>query len=111
LRFQIPAKILVQITLNIWCAVEIYNSFQLQGNGQAERMIQNVVQILCPMVRPDQHNWAAKLLMAEFVINVSLNALTGFAPFELIYGHMPKMCLTTPPLEYPGVNNFTQKAK
>ena len=74
-------------------------------------MIQNVVQILHAMVRPDQRDWAAKLSMAEFAINASSNASTGFAPFELIYGHMPKMCLTAPPSDYPGVNDFAQKAK
>src|SRR5712692_7573083 len=49
--------------------------------------------------------------MAEFAINASSNASTGFAPFELIYSHMPKMCLTAPPSDYPGVNDFAQKAK
>ena len=86
-------------------------AFDLQGNGQAERMIQKVVQILHAMVRPDQRDWAVKLSMAEFVINASSNTSTGFAPFELIYGHMPKMCLTAPPSDYPGVNDFTQKAR
>src|SRR6266704_317167 len=83
----------------------------LQGDGQAERMIQKVVQILCAMVRPDQCDWAVKLLMAEFAINVSSNTSTGFAPFELIYGHMPKICLTAPPSDYPGVNDFAQKVR
>src|SRR6266446_2983785 len=86
-------------------------AFHPQGDGQVERMIQKVIQILHAMVRPDQCDWAAKLLMAEFMINVSSNALTGFALFELIYGHMPKMCLTAPLLDYPGVNDFAQKVK
>src|SRR6266581_3513636 len=86
-------------------------AFHPQGDSQAERMIQKVVQILHVMVRLDQHDWAAKLLMAEFTINVSSNTLTGFSPFELIYGHMPKMCLTAPPSDYPGVNDFSQKVR
>src|SRR6266705_3107823 len=86
-------------------------AFHLQGNGQAERMIQKVVQILHVMVRPDQCDCTAKLSMAEFVINASSNTSTGFAPFKLIYGHMPKMCLTAPPSDYLGVNDFTQKAR
>src|SRR6266436_7893001 len=76
-------------------------AFHLQGDGQAERMIQKVVQILHAMVRPDQCDWAVKLSMAEFVINVSSNTSTGFSLFELIYGHMAKMCLTAPPSDYP----------
>src|SRR6266581_1063409 len=86
-------------------------AFHPQGDSQAERMIQKVVQILHVMVRLDQHDWAAKLSMAEFAINMSSNTSTGFAPFELIYGHMPKMCLTAPPLDYLGVNDFAQKAR
>src|SRR6266436_2569673 len=74
-------------------------------------MIQKVVQILRAMVRPDQRDWAVKLSMAEFAINASSNASTGFALFKLIYGHMPKMCLTAPPSDYPGVNDFAQKVK
>src|SRR6266705_1450687 len=86
-------------------------AFHLQGDSQVERMIQKVVQILHARVRLDQHDWAAKLSMAEFTINVSSNTSTGFAPFKLIYGHMPKMCLTAPPSDYLGVNDFAQKVK
>jgi hypothetical protein len=45
------------------------------------------------MVRPDQQDWATKLLMAEFTINMSTNASTGYAPFELIYSFMLKMTM------------------
>src|SRR6266700_1169767 len=91
--------------------LKFMTAFHLQGDGQAERMIQKVVQILCARVRPDQCDWAAKLTMAEFTINASSNTSTGFAPFKLIYDHMPKMCLTAPPSDYPGVNDFAQKAR
>src|SRR6266700_2750514 len=74
-------------------------------------MIQKVVQILCAMVRADQRDWAVKLSMAEFTINASSNTSTRFAPFKLTYGHMPKMCLTAPPSDYLGVNDFAQKVR
>src|SRR6266705_5936607 len=86
-------------------------AFHPQADGQAERMIQTVVQILQAMVRPDQKDWAVKLLMAEFSINVSTNASTGYAPFELVYSFMPRMTMDIPPSDYPGVVDFANKAK
>jgi hypothetical protein len=86
-------------------------AFHLQADGQVERMIQNVVQTLCAMVRPDQQDWATKLSMAEFTINASTNASTGYAPFELIYSFMLKMTMEIPPSDYPGVVDFTNKVK
>src|SRR6266446_8381666 len=106
----LPHLIVSDRDSKFWCELhrilgvqlKFTTAFHPQGDGQAERMIQKVVQILHAMVRPDQRNWAAKLSMAEFAINASSNASTGFALFKLIYGHMPKMCLTA-----PGVNDFT----
>src|SRR6266700_1661573 len=53
--------------------LKFMTAFHPQGDGQAERMIQKVVQILCAMVRLHQHDWAVKLSMAEFAITVSSN--------------------------------------
>src|SRR6266581_3327433 len=74
-------------------------------------MIQTVVQILQAMVRLDQKDWAAKLSMAEFAINMSTNASTGYTPFKLVYGFMPRMIMEIPPSDYPGVVDFTNKVK
>src|SRR6266705_7054882 len=86
-------------------------AFHPQADGQAERMIQTIVQILWAMVRLDQEDWAVKLSMAEFAINMSTNTSTGYAPFELVYGFMPRMTMEIPPLDCPGVVDFTNKAK
>ncbi len=79
-------------------------------DGQTERMIQNIVQILRATVCPDQCNWALKIPMTEFAINSSVNKSTGFAPFELMYGYMPQMILSIPKSEYNGVYEFAQRA-
>ncbi|RDX41271.1 hypothetical protein OH76DRAFT_1332651, partial [Lentinus brumalis] len=55
------------------------------------RAIRNVGQILRSVVQPDQLDWCDKLPLVEFAINSSVSASTGFAPFELNYGHMPRM--------------------
>src|SRR6266581_7727303 len=86
-------------------------AFHPQADSQVERMIQTVVQILQAMVRPDQKDWAVKLLMAEFAINASTNASTEYTPFKLVYGFMPRMMMEIPPSDYPRVVDFTNKAK
>ncbi len=48
--------------------------------------------------------------MTEFAINSSINKLTGFTPFELVYGYMPQMALKIPVSEYKGMYEFAQKA-
>src|SRR6266700_262465 len=106
-----------KFTSKFWCELhrilgvqlKFTTAFHLQGDGQAERMIQTVVQILWAMVRPDQKDWAMKPSMAEFAINASTNASTGYAPFELVYSFMPRMTMEIPPSDYPGVVDFTNK--
>src|SRR6266705_5908311 len=86
-------------------------AFHPQADGQAERIIQTIVQILQATVRPDQKDWATKLSMTEFTINVSTNTSTGYAPFKLVYGFMPRMMMEIPPSDYPGVVDFANKVK
>ena len=66
-------------------------SFHPQTDGQSERAIRNVTQILRTIVRPDQMDWIDKIDMVEFAINSSISATTGYAPFELNGGYMPAM--------------------
>ncbi len=51
-----------------------------------------------------------KIPMTEFTINSSVNKTTGFAPFELVYGYSPQMVTLLPPSQFPGIQDFAQKA-
>lgn len=66
-------------------------SFHPQTDGQTERANRNIGQIFRAIVQPDQRDWLEKVDMAEFAINSSVSATTGYAPFELNGGHMPSM--------------------
>ena len=66
-------------------------SFHPQTDGQSERAIRNVGQILRTVVRPDQTDWVDKIDLVEFAINSSISGTTGYAPFELAGGYMPSM--------------------
>ena len=81
-------------------------SFHPQTDGQSERAIRNVTQILRSMVRPDQRDWAEKIDMVEFAINSSISESTDYAPFELAGGYMPSMIK-----EIRGDENFAQGVK
>ena len=64
-------------------------AFHLQMDGATERANRSIAQILHTVVSNDQKDWLGKCLMVEFTINSSVNATTGYAPFELNYGYMP----------------------
>ena len=86
-------------------------AFHPQTDGVSERAIQTISQILRSVVRPDQTDWVDRLPLVKFAINSSVNASTGFAPFELTYGYMPRTLRTlenTPAM--PGVRAFADRA-
>ena len=66
-------------------------SFHPQTDGQLERAIWNITQILLAVVRPDQRDWCDKIPMTEFTINASVSKTTRYVPFELNGGYMPSM--------------------
>ena len=63
-------------------------AFHLQTDGTTERANRSIAQILCTVVSNDQWDWSDKCPMVEFAINGSINATTGYAPFELNYRYM-----------------------
>jgi hypothetical protein len=63
------------------------------------------------MVDPTQHDWVYHIPMTEFAINSSISASTGFAPFELNYGYLPRISnVIDVPTDLPGVKDFVNKA-
>ena len=69
--------------------------FHPQMDGVTERANCSIGQILRMIINDDQKNWAGKFPMVEFVLNSSVSATTGFAPFELNQGHMPQIRMLT----------------
>ncbi|OJT05306.1 Transposon Ty3-I Gag-Pol polyprotein, partial [Trametes pubescens] len=87
-------------------------SFHPQTDGLSERTIRSITQILRAIVSPNQLDWYEKLPLAEFALNSATSATTGFAPFELNYGYLPRS-LSGIKTESPftGVREFAQRAK
>ena len=87
-------------------------AFHPQTDGASERTIRSINQILRAMVLPDQMDWIEKIPLAEFAINSSVSASTGYAPFELNYGYLPRsMAGINTETPYAGIKSFAEKAQ
>lgn len=86
-------------------------AFHPQTDGATERANRSIGQILRAVVTPDQTDWVDQVPLVEFALNSSVSRSTGFAPFELNYGVMPRM--TVPDAHdasVPGVRQFADRA-
>ena len=59
--------------------------FHPQTNGTTEHANRTVTQMIRQCIRPDQKDWAIKLLAVEFAIDSARSSTTGFSPFQLNY--------------------------
>lgn len=109
---KFTAKFWREIHRSLGTKLLMSTSFHPQTDGHTERSIRSIGQVLRSMVTPDQTDWVERIPLCEFAINSSTNASTGFAPFELIYGYMPRLVpFPTDDIVYPGVKAFAQRAR
>ena len=85
-------------------------AYHPQTDAMGERAIRGITQVLRGAVAPDQSDWVDRLPMTEFAVNSSINDSTGFAPFELTYGAMPRIFHKTGITPLLGVKSFAEKA-
>ncbi|KEP46697.1 putative Ty3/Gypsy polyprotein/retrotransposon [Rhizoctonia solani 123E] len=74
-------------------------AFHPQTDGATERANRTIAQILRALVESNQLDWVYRIPATELAINSSISSSTGFAPFELNYGWMPKL------IGYPASNS------
>ena len=107
----------LQLWANLMFALKIdrrlSTAFHPQTDGQTERQNSTLEQYLRSYINYQQDNWASLLALAEFAYNASLHSSTGKAPFEVVYGSIPRSdMLTTEELEkYSAVNGTTTEAE
>ena len=106
-----------KFTARFWCELHhtlemmllMSTSFHPQTDGHSEQVIRSISQILCSTVSPDQNDWVPQIPLTEFALNSSINNLSGFAPFKLNYGYMPRLTpFPTHNIKYHGVEEFAQ---
>ena len=61
-----------------------------QTDGQTERMVRTLKEMLRSCIDHKQHDWSDKLSALEFAYNNSVHPSTGMTPFELDLGLHPK---------------------
>ena len=69
------------------------SAYHPQSDGLTERVNQMITQMLRQCIHLNQKDWVVKLPAIEFVINSARLESTGFAPFFLNAGHMPRAML------------------
>lgn len=89
------------------------SAYHPQTDGATERANKTISQMLRNCVSPNQKDWVIKLPAIEFAINSARSESTGFAPFFLNTGRMPRSFIwpSDKPSEYPGVRMFARRMK
>ena len=93
--------------------LRLSSAYHPQSDGSTERANRTITQMLRQCVNPNQKDWVAKLPAIEFAINSARSESTGFAPFFLNSGRMPRTILWDSKLttEYPAVREFALQKK
>jgi hypothetical protein len=86
------------------------SAYHPQTDGSTERANRTIGQMLCACVGPHQRDWVSRLPAIEFAINSSRSETTGYAPFFLHSGRMPRTFIWNNPTkdEYPSMRAFAQ---
>jgi len=72
-------------------------AYHPQTDGQTERTNRTILQTLRNYVNCNGSNWAKYITTVEFAINSAVNSSTDKAPFEVVYGYLPRIL---PPVLY-----------
>lgn len=75
--------------------LKMSTSYHPESDGASERTNKTVIQSLRYHVERNQKGWAKALPAVRFSIMNTVNASTGFAPFQLLQGRRPRL---VPPL-------------
>jgi len=89
------------------------SAYHPQTDGSTERANRTVTQMLRQCINDKQNDWVSKLPAIEFAINSARSESTGFAPFFLNSGCMPRAMIwsSAPSSEFPSIRNFALKKK
>jgi hypothetical protein len=89
--------------------LKMSSAYHPETDGATERANRTVTQMLRQCVNDKQTDWVSKLPAIEFAVNSARSESTGYAPFFLNTGRMPRSMLIDPPAtskEFPSVRNF-----
>ncbi|CAG7850966.1 SubName: Full=Related to TY3B-TY3B protein {ECO:0000313/EMBL:CCA76064.1} [Serendipita indica DSM 11827] len=88
--------------------LRLSTSYHPQTDGATERANRTMITMLRQAVEPHQKDWVSKLPSIEFAMNSARSAATGYAPFFLNSGQMPRPMIWTAESDYPGVQKHAE---
>lgn len=93
--------------------LRLSSAYHPESDGATERANRTVTQMLRQCIGTTQKDWVSKLPAIEFAINSARSDSTGYAPFFLNTGRMPRVMIWNNPSkeEYPAVRAYAQKIK
>jgi hypothetical protein len=93
--------------------LKMSSAYHPEMDGSTERANRTITQMLRQCVNSKQTDWVAKLPAIEFALNSARSESTGYAPFFLNTGRMPRSMIwdSSRKDEYLSVRNFAQQRK
>jgi hypothetical protein len=88
--------------------LKMSSAYHPETDGSTERANRTITQMLRQCIGPKQKDWVSKIPAIEFALNSARSETTGYAPFFLDTGCMPRSLLwnSDRSKEYPGIANF-----
>jgi len=89
------------------------SAYHPETDGSTERANRTIGQMLRSCIGPTQKDWVTRLPAIEFAINLARSESTGYSPFFLNTGRMPRTMIWDAPSsdEYPSVRAYAQRMK
>ena len=89
------------------------SAYHPETDGSTEHANRTIGQMLRSCIGPTQKDWVSKLPAIEFAINLARSESTGYSPFFLNTGRMPRAMIWDAPGndEYPSVKAYAQRMK
>src|ERR1700761_7771076 len=91
--------------------LRLSSAYHPQTDGATERANRTMTQMLRQCVELHQKDWVSRLPGIEFAMNTARSDTTGFSPFFLNYGRVPRPMIWNAKSEYPGVRKFAERVK
>jgi hypothetical protein len=93
--------------------LKMSSAYHPQTDGATERANRTITQMLRQCINPNQKDWVSKLPTIQFAINSARSESTGYAPFFLNTGRMPRAMIWNSAAsdEYSNVREFALKRK
>lgn len=93
--------------------LKMSSAYHPQTDGSTERANRTVTQMLRQCINDKQTDWVAKLPAIEYAINTARSESTGFSPFFINSGTMPRAMIwdNASKDEFPSIRNFALQKK